>query len=87
MGVLPFFHVFAMTAVMNFAIARGMEMILVPRFELIGTLKLISKLRPKMMPGVPTLFTAMMQAPASRQMRSLRRSNSASPAARRCRSR
>jgi len=60
-GVLPFFHVFAMTTVMNFGVHEGMEIILVPRFELIGTLKLIDKLKPSMMPGVPTLFGAMMR--------------------------
>jgi long-chain acyl-CoA synthetase len=62
-GVLPLFHVFAMTTVMNFGIGQGMEMILLPRFELIETLKLIDKFKPKMMPGVPTLFNAMMQHP------------------------
>ena len=62
-GVLPLFHVFAMTTVMNFGIGQGMEMILLPRFELIETLKLITKLKPKMMPGVPTLFNAMLQHP------------------------
>ena len=62
-GVLPLFHVFAMTTVMNFGISQGMQMILVPRFELIETLKLITKLRPTMMPGVPTLYNAMMRHP------------------------
>ena len=59
LGVLPLFHVFAMTTVMNLAISEGLEMILLPKFELIETLKLIGKLRPKMMPGVPTLFNAI----------------------------
>jgi len=62
-GILPLFHVFAMTTVMNFGISQGMEMILVPRFELIEMLKLITKLRPKMMPGVPTVYNAMMRHP------------------------
>ncbi len=62
-GVLPLFHVFAMTTVMNFGISQGMEIILLPRFELIETLKLITKLKPKMMHGVPTLFNAMLQHP------------------------
>jgi long-chain acyl-CoA synthetase len=52
-----------MTTVMNFGIGQGMEMILLPRLDLIQTLKLIHKLKPKMMPGVPTLFNAMMQHP------------------------
>ena len=62
-GVLPLFHVFAMTTVMNFGVSQGMEMILLPRFDLIEALKLITKLKPKMMPGVPTLYNAMMRHP------------------------
>ena len=61
--ILPLFHVFAMTAVMNYGVGSGMEMILLPKFELIPTLKLIGKLRPTMMPGVPTLFNAMLRHP------------------------
>jgi long-chain acyl-CoA synthetase len=66
-GVLPLFHVFAMTTVMNFSIGQGMEMVLLPRFDLIQTLKLIAKLKPKMMPGVPTLFNAMLQHPGTKK--------------------
>jgi long-chain acyl-CoA synthetase len=40
-----------------------MEIILVPKFELIETLKLIDKLRPTVMPGVPTLFNAIVRHP------------------------
>ena len=63
LGILPLFHVFAMTTVMNLAIGEGLEMILLPKFELIETLKLIGKLRPRMMPGVPTLFNAIARHP------------------------
>ncbi|HUU24317.1 MAG TPA: long-chain fatty acid--CoA ligase [Methyloceanibacter sp.] len=63
LGVLPLFHVFAMTAVMNFGVTHGMEVILVPKFELIATLKLIGKLKPTVMPGVPTLFNAILRHP------------------------
>jgi long-chain acyl-CoA synthetase len=62
-GILPLFHVFAMTVIMNLGVVSGMEMILLPRFDLIETLKLINKLRPTMMPGVPTLFNAMLRHP------------------------
>jgi long-chain acyl-CoA synthetase len=61
--ILPLFHVFAMTAVMNFAITNGMEIILVPRFDLNETLKLIRKLRPTHLPGVPTLYNAILRHP------------------------
>jgi long-chain acyl-CoA synthetase len=60
-GVLPFFHVFAMTSIMNLGISEGMEIILVPKFDLLGTLKLIHRLKPTMMPGVPTLYGAMIR--------------------------
>lgn len=63
MGVLPFFHVFAMTVVMNFAIAKAAEIVLVPKFELDDTLKTIAATKPTCMPGVPTLYTAMINHP------------------------
>jgi long-chain acyl-CoA synthetase len=63
LGVLPFFHVFAMTVVMNFGVAMAAEIIIMPRFVLGETLKLIDKLRPTIMPGVPTLFNAIMNFP------------------------
>ncbi|MFN3868329.1 MAG: long-chain-fatty-acid--CoA ligase [Hyphomicrobiaceae bacterium] len=59
MGVLPFFHVFAMTVVMNFGIAKIAEIVIMPRFVLDDGLKLINQTKPTVMPGVPTLFTAI----------------------------
>ncbi len=60
LGILPFFHVFALTVVMNFAIAKGAEIIIMPRFALDEALHLIDKTRPTVMPGVPTLFNALL---------------------------
>jgi len=62
-GILPFFHVFGMTVVMNFAIVIGATMILMPRFELAQALKLIRTLKPTLMPGVPTLYNALLTSP------------------------
>ncbi len=62
LGVLPLFHVFAMTVVMNLGVRMGAELILVPRFELKQVLKLIAKKRPTLFPGVPTIYTAINQA-------------------------
>ncbi len=61
--VIPFFHVFAMTCLMNFAISKASQMIMLPRFELNQTLKLINKTKPTIMAGVPTLFNALSKAP------------------------
>ncbi len=63
LGVLPFFHVFAMTVVMNFGIAKASEMLIMPRFVLDDALKLIDKGKPTVMPGVPTLFNALLNHP------------------------
>jgi long-chain acyl-CoA synthetase len=59
LAVLPFFHVFAMTVAMNWSIACGAEITLLPRFEIKTLLAAIRRKRPTTMPGVPTLFTAI----------------------------
>jgi long-chain acyl-CoA synthetase len=66
LAALPFFHVFAMTAVMNFALAQGAELVIMPRFVLDDAMALITKTRPTVMPGVPTMFIAMLNHPKLR---------------------
>jgi long-chain acyl-CoA synthetase len=61
LGILPLFHVFAMTAVMNLAIAIGSVMILMPKFEVPGAVGLLRRKKPTILPGVPTLFAALLQ--------------------------
>ena len=63
LGVLPFFHVFAMTVVMNFGISIGAELILLPRFELSQLLKTLQSKGATLFPGVPTIYTAINNAP------------------------
>ncbi|NET71255.1 MAG: long-chain fatty acid--CoA ligase [Sphaerospermopsis sp. SIO1G2] len=63
MGVLPLFHVFAMTVVMNYALSCGFRIILQPRFEMKPLLADIAAKRPALMPGVPTMFTAILNYP------------------------
>lgn len=63
MGVLPLFHVFAMTVVMNFSVHTGAKMILLPRFELESLLKAIHKKRPTFFPAVPTIYIAINNHP------------------------
>ena len=59
LAVLPLFHVFAMTTIMNQGIAAGAELILLPRFELKQILKTIAAKRPTAFPGVPTIYNAI----------------------------
>lgn len=60
--VLPFFHIFAMTTLMNMAVAAGAMMILLPRFDLKMTLKALAKYKPTIFPAVPTIYTALVNA-------------------------
>jgi long-chain acyl-CoA synthetase len=59
LAVLPFFHVYAMTTVMNFGILVGAEIVLLPRFDLVQTLKAISKEKPGFFNAVPTIYNAI----------------------------
>ena len=59
MGVLPFFHVFAMTVVMNCAVWSGMKIVLHPKFVLNDVLRSIKKHRPTLFPAVPAIFNAI----------------------------
>ena len=61
--VLPFFHVFGMTAVMNWPIYTAATMTLLPRFEIKDFLKTVVKTRPTITLLVPTIFTAMVNYP------------------------
>jgi len=58
-GVLPLFHVFGMTGVMNSSLASGFEIILLPRFRLDQLLKVIDQHKPTVMLGVPTMYSAI----------------------------
>jgi long-chain acyl-CoA synthetase len=59
LGVLPFFHVFAMTTVMNYSVRNALEIVALPRFELEATLKLIHKKQPQFFPAVPAIYNAI----------------------------
>lgn len=63
MGALPFFHVFANTALLNHACVTGASIAMVPRFETGQVLATIQKYRCTGFPGVPTMFQAMLDHP------------------------
>ncbi|WP_428394544.1 long-chain-fatty-acid--CoA ligase [Lichenicoccus sp.] len=65
LGVLPLFHVFAMTSVLTSAVAIGAEMVLLPRFTMQDTLAAIARRRPTMFPAVPTIYNAISTAAAT----------------------
>lgn len=63
MGALPFFHVFANTALLNHAMVTGASIAMVPRFETKQVLETIQRYRCTGFPGVPTMFQAMLDHP------------------------
>lgn len=63
MGALPMFHSFGFTATLGFALASGGTVVLVLKPEPAELLKLVHKYRPTSFPGVPTLYTSLLQHP------------------------
>jgi long-chain acyl-CoA synthetase len=61
---IPLFHVYGMVAGMFFAVASGLPMVMVPNpRDLKDLLSSISKYRPTVFPGVPTLYNAINNHP------------------------
>ncbi|PKP98809.1 MAG: dicarboxylate--CoA ligase PimA [Alphaproteobacteria bacterium HGW-Alphaproteobacteria-13] len=63
LGVLPFFHVFANTAVLNRTILNGGTITMLPRFDAKQTLEAITRTRATALPGVPTMYQALLDHP------------------------
>jgi long-chain acyl-CoA synthetase len=64
LGVLPLFHVFANTCVLNRTVLTGGEMVLLPRFEAGATLAALHRTKATALPGVPTMYQALLDHPA-----------------------
>lgn len=63
LGVLPFFHVFANTCVLNRTVVTGGEIVILPRFDAGQALAAIGRTKPRALPGVPTMFQALLDHP------------------------
>lgn len=58
-AVLPFFHIFSMTACMNLPLCNGAQTVMLPRFEMKALLDLMARTRPTVLLAVPTLLQAL----------------------------
>lgn len=63
LGVIPIFHIYGQTVVMNFPIVSGGCMVLIPRFGIKEILESIDRERPTFFPGVPTMYAVLANAP------------------------
>lgn len=59
--ILPLFHCFGLVECLHFPLVTGGTAILVPKFDASRFDKLLSKYKPTVIPGVPTLFEAMIK--------------------------
>ncbi len=61
--VIPIFHSYGMTCGMNTGIFNGVKMVLIPRFDIDQMLNAFATQDITYFPGVPTLFTAILNHP------------------------
>ncbi|MCZ8325641.1 MAG: long-chain fatty acid--CoA ligase [Sphingomonadaceae bacterium] len=63
MGVLPMFHVFANICVLNRTVVNGGCIAMLPRFDAGQCLKTLQRVEATAMPGVPTMYQALLDHP------------------------
>jgi long-chain acyl-CoA synthetase len=65
LAVLPLFHVFGLSSVLNVSVRFGGTIVLVPRFEVEPVLDAMEKHRCTIFSGVPTMYFALLNADTS----------------------
>jgi acyl-CoA synthetase (AMP-forming)/AMP-acid ligase II len=77
-GVLPFFHIYGMTVIMNQALRTGATVVTMPRFDLDGFLELLERHRVTKVHLVPPIILALAKHPSveGRDLSSLKWINS-----------
>lgn len=70
--VNPFFHTFGYKAGLISSLIRGATVLPVPVFDIERVLELVERERVTMLPGPPTLYHALLDAPPTRDLSSLR---------------
>jgi acyl-CoA synthetase (AMP-forming)/AMP-acid ligase II len=68
-GVLPFFHIYGMVVIMNFALMRGATVVTMPRFELEPFLKVLQEWPIALAHIVPPVAVALAKHPLVDQYR------------------
>ena len=61
--VLPLFHVFGLSSILNLCVRFGCTMSLIPRFDPAVVLAAIQRDRATVFEGVPTMFVALLSSP------------------------
>lgn len=72
LAVMPFFHAYGLTAVMNVSIRKAAAMIVLPRFEIGAVMAAIREYRPTIFAGVPTMYAALNNTAGPDDLSSIR---------------
>ena len=68
LAALPFFHVFAMSIIMNVAVKFGSQIVIMfPRFNVLDAMKMIQKHKITIFPAVPTIYNMINNHPDGRR--------------------
>ena len=62
-GLIPFFHAFGLTVCLNWPLSQAAEILILPKFDIKTFIAMLHKQRPTVLPGVPTLFVALINHP------------------------
>ncbi|MDT0301849.1 long-chain-fatty-acid--CoA ligase [Streptomonospora wellingtoniae] len=62
LAVLPLFHSFGQSSIMNAGLRRGAKLVLMPRFDPVEALSLMREERVTLFAGVPTMYWALLSA-------------------------
>src|SRR5207302_9562204 len=63
LGIMPFFHVYGLTVVMDLAVLSAMTIVLIPRPDLRHIFTSIAKHRPRYFPGAPRIYVLLNGSP------------------------
>src|SRR6266446_1375056 len=72
--VAPFFHSYGLTVGMNLSVLAAATMVLLPRFNAKDVVQTIARYHPTMLPGIPTMYVAIMREAGehTEQLRSIK---------------
>ena len=66
LAVLPFFHAYGLTLVMNAGLALAARSVLIPRVVMTDILEAVQDWKPTALPGVPALFVSIVNSDRSK---------------------
>ena len=67
MAVMPLFHVYGLTTVMNFAVQSGAAMVLEPQLDLARVLQDVQRHRPVLFHGAPRIYNGIVNSPLAKR--------------------